>query len=94
MKKFMASFAALAASFAAQHAEALPAQQKTPLVTPSVEATMPGQIASSQITVTNNIGDAFGFTLERASNGQLMAYHQSHSSHASHASHASHYSSR
>lgn len=91
MKKFMTSFAALAAGFAAQHAEAVPAQQEKTQVTPSVEATMPGQVASSQITVTNKAGDAFGFTLDRAGNGQLMAYHHSHSSHSSH---SSHYSSR
>lgn len=91
MKKFMTSFASLAAGFAAQHAEALPAQQEMPLVNPRVEATMPGQVASSQITVTNKAGDSFGFTLERAGDGQLMAYHHSH---ASHSSHRSHYSSR
>ncbi len=91
MKKFMTSFAVLAAGFSAQQAEALPAQQETLLVTPSVEATVQGQVASSQITVTDKVGDAFQFKLERAGNGQLMAYHQSHSSHSAH---RSHYSSR
>ena len=79
MKKFMTSFAALAAGFSAQYAEAMPTQQEIGQVTPSVEASMPGHAASSQITVTNKAGDAFGFTLDRAGTGLLMAYHHSRS---------------
>lgn len=94
MKKFMTSFVALAAGFAAQHAHALPAQQQTPSATQKIEATTAGQTAPSKISLTNKAGDVFGFTLERANNGQLMAYHQSHSSHSSHSSHRSHFSSR
>lgn len=91
----MSSFAALAASFTAQHADALPVEQAVTKILPATEATTHGQVASSEITVTDKAGDAFAFTLKRSEEtGNLMAYHSSHSSHASHASHASHYSSR
>lgn len=95
MKKFMTSFAAIAAGFTAQHADAVPVQQASKMVEPTREATAQGQVASSNITVTDKVGDAFAFTLKRSDDtGQLMAYHSSHSSHASHASHHSHYSGR
>lgn len=95
MKKFMTSFAAIAAGFTAQHADAVPIQQASKMIEPTTEATARGQVASSSINVTDKAGDAFAFTLKRSDDtGQLMAYHSSHSSHASHASHHSHYSSR
>lgn len=94
MKKFLTSFAALAAAFSAQQAHAVPAQQQPSFVTPNLETTQSSSVINSQITVTNKAGDSFGFTLERAGNGQVMAYHQSHRSHSSHSSHRSHYSSR
>jgi hypothetical protein len=90
MKKFMTSFAAIAAAFSAQHAEAISASTIQGDVATTANAV--GQTASTNISVTDKAGDAFAFTLKRSGDtGNLMAYHESHSSHASH---SSHYSSR
>jgi hypothetical protein len=94
MKKFLTSFAAVAAGFAANNASALP-------LSPDVDAlsaaaphapTIEGLVPDEKLAVVGNEGNLFNFTMKRSSEtGHLMAYHESH---ASHASHASHYSSR
>ena len=92
MKKFMTSFAAIAAAFSAQHAEAIPSLSIQGDLATTTRANAAGKVASKNISVTDKSGDAFAFTLKRSGDtGNLMAYHSSHSSHASH---HSHYSSR
>ena len=92
MKKFMTSFATIAAAFSAQHAEAIPSSTIQGEAAPVTTANATGQAASKNISVTDKAGDAFAFTLKRSNDtGRLMAFHESHSSHASH---SSHYSSR
>lgn len=93
MKKFLSTFAAVAASFAAQSASAAPS--------PTIPSSQPESSAANAISgsnetvaVQNGSGDLFNFLLKRNGEGQLMAWHESHASHASHSSHTSHYSSR
>lgn len=93
MKKFLTTFAAIAAGFASQSASAaIPqgnaeASDRNVAQSPSESIQKDGMVA-----VRNDVGDQFNFVLKRsADTNQLMAYH---SSHASHASHRSHYSSR
>lgn len=95
MKKFMTAFAAIAASFAAHHAEA--SVNQNPVQAPSNEfATSNASVAANdKISVSDESGNAFNFVLKRSNEtGLMMAWHESHASHASHASHRSHYSSR
>lgn len=97
MKKFLNTFAAIAASFAAQSASASVAQQ-APESTASKDTEQVGALKalqSEKIAARSQSGDIFNFVLKRsAETGQMMAWHESHASHASHASHSSHYSSR
>lgn len=96
MKKFLTTFAGLAAAFASEAG----AMSQTATNDVSVQDTQ--NMAAPQATVlgenfatTDAKGDQYNFVLKKSEDtGQLMAWHSSHSSHASHASHSSHYSSR
>jgi len=93
MKKFLTTFAAIAAGFAAQNATSK--QLPAPDPARTEDSTAASTRDTTKIAVQDTKGEAFNFVLKRSEvNGSLMAYHQSHASHASHSSHASHYSSR
>lgn len=95
MKKFLVSFAAVAASFAAQQAGATPSPLKQVDNAKENSASQALLEASKLIPMTQSNGEVHDFVLRRASEtGDLMAYHSSHRSHSSHSSHSSHYSSR
>ena len=96
MKKFLTTFAGIAAAFASNSSTA--AVGPAPL-TPEVDglkvAAPQATILSENIKVIDSKGDQFNFVLKKSEEtGQMMAWHNSHSSHASHSSHSSHYSSR
>lgn len=92
MKKFLKSFAAIAAGFAAQSTSAAvlntqPEQSKGQNATQISHAE-----GAESLAVHTDSGDVFNFGMKRSeATGKMMAYHTSH---ASHASHRSHYSSR
>jgi hypothetical protein len=95
MKKFLSTFAAIAAGFTAQAVTASQTPVAPPMVSLTNEAPANAIPASGQVAVKNASGDVFNFVLKRAEvGGELMAWHSSHASHASHASHSSHYSGR
>lgn len=93
MKKFLATFAGIAAAFAANasvpQTTALTLNQSTDgQKETSAQATLLGK----KFSTFDVKGDQFDFVLRKSpETGSMMAYH---SSHASHASHRSHYSSR
>jgi len=90
MKKFLTSFAALAAGFATQNAIAAQVVVEQSTTTEASAAAL--ATPSENLSIKNASGDEFNFVLKRsADTGTLMAYHRSHSSHSSH---SSHYSSR
>lgn len=93
MKKFLTTFAGIAAAFGANAAfESSPTNITTDSKTVVVK---PGSTLGETIATTNAQGDRLNFVLKKSEEtGQLMAWHSSHSSHASHSSHRSHYSSR
>lgn len=94
-KRFLTSFAAIAASFAAQHATALPAVPTAIAENPHVKESLEKVAHNPVVTVTDSAGEAYEFVLKRSeATGELMAFHGSHSSHSSHSSHRSHYSGR
>ncbi|MEY4277651.1 MAG: hypothetical protein RI975_917 [Pseudomonadota bacterium] len=95
MKKFLATFAGIAASFAS-HASTQPlASQNAPTLDSHNIASPQTTVLGENIATIDSKGDQFNFILKKsADTGLMMAYHSSHSSHASHASHSSHYSSR
>jgi hypothetical protein len=96
MKKFLTTFAGIAAAFASN---ASSVQAPVTVATPTTDA---HKISSPQQTIlgenlkfVDTKGDQFNFVLKKSEDtGQMMAWHNSHSSHASHSSHSSHYSSR
>ena len=99
MKKFLVTFAAIAAGFAAQAVQAASTPHESKLSASSEDSQKSAQPnTDGAVKVRSPSGDLFDFVLKRSTeNGFLMAEHQSHSSHdshASHASHSSHYSSR
>lgn len=80
-RKFLTTFVAIAAGFAAQQAVA------TVDLTPAQ-----AQFATQNQSVSAS-GNIDSFVLKQAgSTGIMMADHESHASHASHASHSSHVS--
>lgn len=93
MKKFLTTFAGIAAAFGANAAVD---RAPTGITTDSKNiAVQPGSVLGETIATTNAQGDQLNFVLKKSEEtGQLMAWHSSHSSHASHSSHRSHYSSR
>ncbi len=96
MKKFLTTFAGIAAAFAA---DATPSTASSIDLTPVKDtqnvAAPQAFVLGENIRTMDSKGDQFDFVLKRSEDtGLLMAWHSSHSSHASHASHASHYSSR
>ncbi len=95
MKKFLATFAGVAAAFASNASTAPLAANISPTMDPKNVATQQTTVIGEKISTIDSKGDQFNFVLKKsADTGLMMAYHSSHSSHASHASHASHYSSR
>lgn len=92
MKKFLKSFAAIAAGFAAQTTSAaILNTQLEPSKSQSATLSSRAEGAES-LAVNTDSGDVFNFGMKRSEvTGKMMAYHTSH---ASHASHRSHYSSR
>ena len=93
MKKFLATFAGVAAAFAS-HASIEPTALTfvTPITDSQNITAAQETILGENITTISPSGDRFNFVLKRSGEtGLLMAGHRSH---ASHASHASHYSSR
>lgn len=89
MKKFLSTFAGIAATFAAS-AIAAPSTPHT--MNPAMELV---SVVSKSLTASDSKNDQFNFVLKKsADTGLMMAAHGSHSSHASHASHASHFSRR
>jgi hypothetical protein len=95
MKKFLATFAGVAAAFAS-HASTQPAaSHSAPALNSHNIASPQATVLGENITTIDSNGDQFNFVLKKsADTGLMMAYHSSHSSHASHSSHSSHYSSR
>jgi hypothetical protein len=95
MKKFLATFAGVAAAFASSASTQPVASHNAPTLDSHNIAASQATVLSENITTIDSKGDQFNFILKRSTDtGLLMAYHSSHSSHASHASHSSHYSSR
>ena len=103
MKKFLTTFAALAATFAAQATtpSELGSEEQGAQAAPKSDSFAGPQRREGIVTVRSETGDLFAFLMERsATTGELIAQHQSHvsheshSSHSSHASHSSHYSGR
>jgi hypothetical protein len=95
MKKFLTSFAAVAAGFTAQVAPAAMAPTQAPLVPQNAVSATSLIAPDGKVSVRGDGGDVFDFVLKRSGEtGLLMAEHASHASHASHRSHSSHYSSR
>jgi len=95
MKKFLTTFAAIAAGFATQAATAAVPKADDSVPESAKALHGPTSNQSGAVAVRNDAGDQFNFVLKRSGEtGQMMAYHESHASHASHASHHSHYSSR
>lgn len=95
MKKYLKTFAAVAAGFAtSQTTSANVNDAHTELHSP-LKAQATDAIGNNQpemMNIHDSAGDLFKFVMKRSvETGQLMAYH---SSHASHSSHRSHYSSR
>jgi len=93
MKKFLTTFAGIAATFGA-NASVAPTSVETTTDSKNM-AEQPGNVLGENILTSNSKGDSLAFVLKKSEEtGQLMAWHSSHASHASHASHRSHYSSR
>jgi len=96
MKKFLTTFAGIAAAFASDAAPM--SQLATSNVTGKDTQNLPAPqtaVLGENIVTTDAKGDQYNFVLKKSEDtGLLMAWHSSHSSHASHASHSSHYSSR
>lgn len=94
MKKFLSKFAAVAAGFAATHADAA--------AIPTVIGAQDSSIVAANTYIVPPVptrdfstAEDRDFVIQRLNDqGQLTQYHYSHASHASHRSHASHYSSR
>jgi hypothetical protein len=84
MKKFLTTFAGLAAAFAGTNATAkIP---EAPLGAPQTSQDNRLQVdaSSGQVLVTNANGDELEFVLKKSEQtGMLMAWHRSHSSHNS-----------
>jgi nicotinic acid phosphoribosyltransferase len=92
MKKFLKTFAVVAAGFAAQSASAAIAPVTTDTFDAHEAMATDSLKQPETIAVRTDSGDAFNFVLKRVTEtGLMMAYHTSH---ASHASHSSHYSGR
>jgi hypothetical protein len=96
MKKFLTTFAGVAAAFASN---ATTAPATAALLAPTTDgqniAAPQATVLGENIRTIDSKGDQFNFVLKKsADTGLMMAYHSSHSSHASHSSHSSHYSSR
>jgi hypothetical protein len=90
MKKIIGSFAALASTFIAQHADAKLQNQDVTLPNPSQDAAALNKQMASEKVVVEASGGQYNFLLKRSeSTGELHAYHSSHASHASHRSHSS-----
>lgn len=95
MKKFLATFAGVAAAFASNASTQPVALHTAPSLDSHKIAAPQATVLGENITTIDSKGDQFNFVLKKsADTGLMMAYHASHSSHASHASHSSHYSSR
>lgn len=91
MKKFMVTFAAVAAGFAAQQAVA--EANSTPENTqPTQTQSLPSTASTGEkLNIASSADGTSDFVLKRASDRTvLMDDHDSHSSHDSHESHASH----
>lgn len=92
MKKFLATFAGVAAAFASNASTQPAASHNAPTLDSHNIAAPQATVLGENITTIDSKGDQFNFILKKSTDtGLLMAYH---SSHASHASHSSHYSSR
>jgi len=96
MKKFLTTFAGIAAAFASDAATMSQSTTNNVSVQDAQNMAAPqATVLGESIATTNAKGDQFNFVLKKSEDtGLLMAWHSSHSSHASHASHSSHYSSR
>jgi hypothetical protein len=94
MKKFLNTFAAIAAGFAAQSVSASTPQRTPEPLVPHGSQPTAALKRPDALAIRDDAGNMFNFVLKRsAETGQMMAWHESHASHASHASHSSHYSS-
>ncbi|SIT04900.1 His-Xaa-Ser repeat protein HxsA2 [Insolitispirillum peregrinum] len=94
MKRFLGSFAAIAASFSATAQAAIaPEEKAAPVETAALSG--PASAVEHIFQVPDGKGDLMDFVLRPSGNdGMLFASHRSHASHVSHGSHSSHYSSR
>lgn len=94
MKKFLTTFAGIAAAFASNAAPVASATFAPEMDANNIAAPQATKLGENIATIDSK-GDQFNFILKRSEEtGLMMAYHSSHASHASHASHRSHYSSR
>ncbi|GAB3453379.1 His-Xaa-Ser repeat protein HxsA2 [Insolitispirillum peregrinum] len=94
MKRFLGSFAAIAASFSATAQAAIAPEEKAAPVETTVISSS-SSVTEHAFQVPDGKGDLMSFVLRPSGNdGMLFASHQSHASHVSHGSHSSHYSSR
>jgi hypothetical protein len=94
MKKFLTTFAGIAAAFASNAASTVAPTQGDKVAKDAALNIARTQTSAlgENIATTNALGDQHNFVLKKSEDtGLLMAWH---SSHASHASHKSHYSSR
>jgi hypothetical protein len=89
MKKFLTTFAAVAAGFASQVSASNVPPNPAPLTGEKAESPASSMPVEGNVQLRTASGNLAEFTLRRSEDGVLMA---GHSSHASHASHASHYS--
>ena len=95
MKKFLATFAGVAAAFSSNASTQPVSTNSTPTLDSHSVAAPQATVLGENIATVDSKGDQFNFVLKKAADtGLMMAYHSSHSSHASHSSHSSHYSSR
>ncbi len=87
-KKFLTSFAILAAALAADQASAMPTAMTQDANAAKNDAA--GALPSANFQIRKG-DDLFNFVLKRnGDTGVMMADHESHASHASHSSHRSH----
>lgn len=95
MKKFLLSFAAVAAGFAAQQATSAPLPLASHDGADEKSSSLTTVDGNRIVPIAQKNGELHNFVLQRATDtSELMAYHSSHRSHSSHSSHSSHYSSR
>jgi hypothetical protein len=93
MKKFLTTFAGIAAAFASNASTAPVSVALAESSTDGSNIAAPqATVLGEQIKTIDSNGDQFNFVLKRSDETGLMM--AEHSSHASHASHSSHYSSR